>query len=141
MRIGAAGTVLDANAPESDVVDHVFFLGIEGGFTFGGLGGFNIRFALSELGPLTAQVTISVPGGIILEPNTGLAINDFTGLLEQIPAEQWSTPTDLEGWDVHAVASHIAHLEAILAGGSEETVEVGEPTAKGTQLDVVVAEV
>ena len=55
------------------------------------------------------------------------AINDFTALLEQIPAEQWSTPTDLEGWDVHAVASHIAHLEAILAGGSEETVEVGEP--------------
>ena len=55
------------------------------------------------------------------------AVNDFTGLLEQIPAEQWSTPTDLDGWDVHAVASHIAHLEGILAGGPEETVEVGEP--------------
>jgi uncharacterized protein (TIGR03083 family) len=55
------------------------------------------------------------------------AVNDFTGLLEQIPAEQWSAPTDLDGWDVQAVASHIAHLEGILAGASEETVEVGEP--------------
>ncbi len=55
------------------------------------------------------------------------AINDFTALLEQIPAEQWSTPTDLDGWDVHAVAAHIAHLEGILAGNAEETVDVGEP--------------
>ena len=46
------------------------------------------------------------------------AVNDFTGLLEQIPAEQWSTPTDLDGWDVHAVAAHIAHLEGILAGSA-----------------------
>jgi len=55
------------------------------------------------------------------------AVNDFTELLEQVPAEQWSTPTDLAGWDVRAVAAHIAHLEAILAGAPEETVEVGEP--------------
>ena len=55
------------------------------------------------------------------------AINDFTTLLEQVPAEQWSTPTDLAGWDVHAVASHVAHLEGILAGAPEETIEVGEP--------------
>jgi uncharacterized protein (TIGR03083 family) len=55
------------------------------------------------------------------------AVNDFTALLEEIPAEQWSTPTDLAGWDVHAVAAHIAHLEGILAGAAEETVDVGEP--------------
>ncbi|MBB6628262.1 maleylpyruvate isomerase family mycothiol-dependent enzyme [Nocardioides sp. KIGAM211] len=55
------------------------------------------------------------------------AINDFTGLLEKIPAEQWSTPTDLAGWDVQAVAAHIAHLEGILAGAPEETVDVGQP--------------
>ncbi len=55
------------------------------------------------------------------------AVNDFTELLEQIPAEDWSTPTDLDGWDVKAIASHIAHLEGILAGAPEETVEVGEP--------------
>ena len=55
------------------------------------------------------------------------AIDDFTSLLEEIPADQWSRPTDLAGWDVHAVAAHIAHLESILAGTPEETVDVGEP--------------
>jgi uncharacterized protein (TIGR03083 family) len=55
------------------------------------------------------------------------AINDFTELLEQVPAEQWSAPTDLPGWDVKACASHTAHLEGILAGAPEETAEVGEP--------------
>jgi len=55
------------------------------------------------------------------------AVNDFTGLLEKIPAEQWTAPTDLPGWDVRAVAAHIAHLESILAGSPEETVDVGEP--------------
>ena len=39
----------------------------------------------------------------------------------------WATPTDLPGWDVHAVAAHTAHLEAILAGAPEETVDAGEP--------------
>ena len=28
------------------------------------------------------------------------AINNFTALLEKIPPEQWSAPTDLAGWDV-----------------------------------------
>jgi uncharacterized protein (TIGR03083 family) len=55
------------------------------------------------------------------------AINSFTALLEKIPPEQWSTPTDLAGWDVRAVAAHIAHLEGVLAGNPEETVDVGEP--------------
>ncbi|MDO9494702.1 MAG: maleylpyruvate isomerase family mycothiol-dependent enzyme [Nocardioides sp.] len=55
------------------------------------------------------------------------AVNDFTALLEQLTPEQWATPTDLPGWDVRAVASHVAHLEGILAGGPEETAEVGEP--------------
>lgn len=55
------------------------------------------------------------------------AVNDFTDLLEEVPADQWSTPTDLPGWDVRACASHTAHLEGVLAGGPEETAEVGEP--------------
>ena len=55
------------------------------------------------------------------------AVNDFLDLLEQIPEEEWSTPTDLAGWDVRACAAHTAHLEGILAGNPEETAEVGEP--------------
>ena len=54
------------------------------------------------------------------------AINDFADLLEDLPPEAWSAPTDLTGWDVRAIASHIAHLEGILAGKPEETAEVGE---------------
>jgi uncharacterized protein (TIGR03083 family) len=52
------------------------------------------------------------------------AIDDFTRLLETLPADDWSTPTDLPGWDVHACAAHTAHLEAVLAGAPEETLEV-----------------
>jgi uncharacterized protein (TIGR03083 family) len=55
------------------------------------------------------------------------AINDFTDLLEELAAEDWDRPTDLPGWDVRAVASHIAHLEGVLAGAEEETADVGEP--------------
>jgi len=56
------------------------------------------------------------------------ACDDFTRLLEKVPADQWSTTTDLPGWDVHAVVAHTAHLEAVLAGAPEETVQVGEPS-------------
>ena len=52
------------------------------------------------------------------------AIDDFTRLLEDLPAEEWSTPTDLPGWDVHACAAHTAHLEAVLSGAPEETLHV-----------------
>lgn len=55
------------------------------------------------------------------------AIDDLLTLLDSLPEEDWSRPTDLPGWDVRAVASHTAHLEAILAGGPEETADVGEP--------------
>ncbi|WP_121254344.1 maleylpyruvate isomerase family mycothiol-dependent enzyme [Nocardioides ferulae] len=55
------------------------------------------------------------------------AVSDFAGLLEQLDDEELSTPTDLPGWDVRAVAAHVAHLERVLATGEEETTEVGEP--------------
>jgi uncharacterized protein (TIGR03083 family) len=55
------------------------------------------------------------------------AVNDFLDLLELVPEEEWTTPTDLAGWDVRACAAHTAHLEGILAGKPEETAEVGEP--------------
>ena len=55
------------------------------------------------------------------------AIHDFLDLLEQVPADQWHAHTDLAGWDVHDVAAHVAHIEAVLAGAPEERIEVGEP--------------
>lgn len=54
------------------------------------------------------------------------AVNDFAALLEELPEDAWSTPTDLPGWDVHAVAAHVAHLECLTAGGRHEEVEIGD---------------
>lgn len=55
------------------------------------------------------------------------AVDDLLALLESLPDEEWSRPTDLPGWDVRAVAAHTAHLEAVLAGAPEETADVGRP--------------
>ena len=54
------------------------------------------------------------------------AVDSFTHLLEHVGDDQWPTPTDLPGWNVHAVAAHTAHLEALLAGRSHDDIEVGE---------------
>lgn len=60
------------------------------------------------------------------------AVDSFTRLLEHVGDDQWGTQTDLPGWDVHAVAAHTAHLEALLAGRPHDDVEVGEaPHARG----------
>lgn len=55
------------------------------------------------------------------------SVGDFLALLEELPEDEWSKPTDLPGWDVKACAAHTAHLESVLAGGPEETADVGEP--------------
>lgn len=47
-------------------------------------------------------------------------------LLEQLDEQDWSRPTDLPGWDVKAVAAHLAHLESELAGMPQELVEAPE---------------
>jgi len=55
------------------------------------------------------------------------AVDDLLHLLEELPPDAWSAPTDLPGWDVHDCAAHTAHLESVLAGGPEETVEIEVP--------------
>ena len=67
------------------------------------------------------------------EPDPGLlrlvelwhrACADLVALAREIPAEQWDLPTDLPGWSVKDNVAHTAHLEAVLAGAPEETLEV-----------------
>lgn len=61
------------------------------------------------------------------------AVDDFTTLLEKVPADGWHAPTDLPGWDVHSVAAHVAHLESLLAGEEHHQVEIGDaPHAHGS---------
>lgn len=56
----------------------------------------------------------------------------FVDLCRSLDEDDAHRPTDLAGWDVHACVAHTAHLEAVLAGAPEETVEVPElPHVKG----------
>jgi hypothetical protein len=82
LKLDATGAMIDSFDTTSPVQDRVFFVGVQGGFEIAGKGGFTIRFALSELGPLGVFITATIPGGIVLEPNTGLAINDFSAGVE-----------------------------------------------------------
>ena len=61
------------------------------------------------------------------------SVDDFVALADQLSAEEWALPTDLPGWDVRAVISHVAHLEAVLGGAPHEHVEVPDaPHLRGT---------
>ena len=52
--------------------------------------------------------------------------------MRAIPESDWHRPTDLAGWDVKDNVAHAAHLEAVLAGTPEETLEVPDaPHVKG----------
>ena len=76
----------------------VLYVGVQGGFSFAGIGGLTIRFALSELGPLEVFINVEIPGGILLEPITGLTINDFAASVEffkTLPSVD--DPKDLRG--------------------------------------------
>jgi uncharacterized protein (TIGR03083 family) len=61
------------------------------------------------------------------------ACTDFVTLVRDLPRDQWDLPTDLPGWTVRDNVAHTAHLEAVLAGAPEETVEVA-PAAHLTGL-------
>lgn len=52
--------------------------------------------------------------------------DETVALLRSLDADDWERPTDLPGWDVKAVAAHLAHLEAELAGEPQPDVEVPE---------------
>lgn len=54
------------------------------------------------------------------------AVTDFVALVRSLDEEQGDAPTDLAGWTVRDVVAHTAHLEAVLAGAPEESVEVPE---------------
>jgi uncharacterized protein (TIGR03083 family) len=54
------------------------------------------------------------------------ACDDFVALVRSLPEEQGDLPTDLPGWCVRDNVAHTAHLEAVLAGAPEETIEVAE---------------
>jgi uncharacterized protein (TIGR03083 family) len=68
---------------------------------------------------------------------------DVLALLRDLPAEDWDLPTDLPGWSVRAVAAHLAHLEAELAGLPQQSHPVDQadhiknPLGRHTEAGVV----
>ena len=82
LKLDANGNMIGDLDTTTPVKDRIFFLGVQGGFSLAGIGGLTIRFALSELGPLSVLISAEVPGGILLEPTTGLTINDFVAGVE-----------------------------------------------------------
>jgi len=54
------------------------------------------------------------------------SVQDLLTLLEELSEPDWDLPTDLPGWDVRAIASHVAHLESLTAGAPREEASVSE---------------
>jgi uncharacterized protein (TIGR03083 family) len=54
------------------------------------------------------------------------AVDETVALLRSLDEADWDRPTDLAGWDVRAVAAHLAHLESELAGNEQQQVQVPE---------------
>jgi len=71
------------------------------------------------------------------------AVGDLADLAESLTDEDWGRPTDLPGWDVKAVVSHVAHLEGVLGGAPREHAEVGDlehvrgPMGQFTEIGVL----
>ncbi len=51
---------------------------------------------------------------------------DFLTLVRDLSPPEGDLPTDLEGWSVKDNVAHTAHLEAVLAGAPEATLQVAE---------------
>jgi uncharacterized protein (TIGR03083 family) len=71
------------------------------------------------------------------------AVQAFTDLVASLDPDDWTRPTDLPGWDVKAVVSHVAHLEAILGGAPHEHADVADaehvrgPMGQFTEIGVL----
>ena len=82
LKLDALGNMIDVTDTTTPVADRIFYAGLEGGFEMPGVGGLTIRLGLSELGPLGVYLTAALPTGIMLVPQIGLVMNDFTAGVE-----------------------------------------------------------
>lgn len=73
-------------------------------------------------------------------------VDEAVTVLRGLDEEDWARPTDLPGWDVKAVAAHLAHLESELSGVRQKRVDLPErdhltaPTSRYTELGIVARE-
>lgn len=71
------------------------------------------------------------------------SVQDLLALLDELAETDWDLATDLPGWDVRAIASHVAHLEGLTGGAPREEAEVPEsahitsPMGQFTEIGVL----
>ena len=82
LKLDANGAIISELDTVTPVAQRVFFAGLEGGFSFSGIGGITIRVGLSELGPLSVALEANLPTPIVIYPPFGIAINDFFASVE-----------------------------------------------------------
>ena len=133
LKVDAAGNLIADTDTTTPVAQRVFFAGLQGGFSLAGMGGFTIRLALSDLGPLTVFISATLPTGILLEPTTGLTLNNFAGGVEffhTLPSiddplalrdAAFAAPTNItvDNWLSTVKAQVVAQVQALKANPSE----------------------
>ncbi len=82
LNLDANNNIIAATDTTTPVAQRIPYFAIEGGFSFAGLAGFTIRVGLSSNGPLQAFISVDLPGGLLLDPDTGLTLNDFSAGIE-----------------------------------------------------------
>ncbi|MBN1698527.1 MAG: DNA/RNA non-specific endonuclease, partial [Spirochaetales bacterium] len=76
LKLDGTGEIIPAGNPQNiEAAESVLYAGIEGGFSFAGIGGFTIRVGLCEYGPLSVHLSAAVP--IVIVPPYGITITNF----------------------------------------------------------------
>ena len=115
LKLDGSGNLIADTDTSTTVASRVFFAGIQGGFTMAGIGGFEIQFALSSLGPLGVLISVSLPEGIMLDPDTGLSINNFVASIAETPfggvkESGYGREGGTEGLQHYTVVKNVSHL-------------------------------
>ncbi|HEY1684279.1 MAG TPA: hypothetical protein VGG19_05925, partial [Tepidisphaeraceae bacterium] len=79
VQLDASGHQLPPTAPAGSAANRIMYFGVEGGFVMPELGGLDIRFGMSQNGPLEAYIQLDPGPGIPIVPPIGLAIVGLSG--------------------------------------------------------------
>ncbi len=135
-------------APGTEPAHNYLYGGIDVGVNLDGLGGFDFRLGVSQLGPLDIFVDAQVP--ILLDPDTGLTITDIHGGVEfntSLPAitrakDLLNNPAltppgqqTLAQWET-VLAGQVANQVKAVAGASPSAFDGSSLTSGGIVIDV-----
>jgi hypothetical protein len=100
------GNLVSTGQPDTGPFTSVFYAGINAGITIAGIGGFNVKIGLSQYGPLDIYFSLTLPTGLILDPQSGLAINNFRGgvTFSGLPSPLSSTPVGTDALNLNQAA-------------------------------------